>query len=291
MELNKRNSLNIVSEGKNSQKSEKNSCYVMPNHVEYSEVVFEDLILKCLEPSFVQIVESLDSQSDQKDLGQSIFVQCGLTVNSGYFQNLETKKTSFFNKLIEQSAIKTEKNFDVKNLLVLKGIQYIMRDYGHTMGQNWKQGLECLSNIDKLQLLLIRKDQRESGTFKELKNNGALLEKYVKSSEIEHIFGKTCYLEDQHLFMLISSLCEISDQELLSKRFQRTFSLQKIVEIAEYNIFRQQIPWIRIWELFCNHTIYIIHTQVWQYYISLQYLSTFELIIYYYYFLIFKPII
>jgi hypothetical protein len=52
-------------------------------------------------------------------------------------------------------------------------------------------------------------------------------------------------------------LCKVSKNELDYFFNPRIFSLHKLVEVAEFNIFRIQIEWAKIWSLISDHLVYV----------------------------------
>ena len=123
-----------------------------------------------------------------------------------------------------------------------------MTQYGSLLSGSWKDILEGVSNIDKLflikaggedQLVSTGSKYMESETIlASIVSNAEVLFKYVSISDIDRVFMKTSELDDNNLFSFITALCEISELEIKDRKLPRTFSMQKIIEVAQYNLFR-----------------------------------------------------
>ncbi|CAD8047195.1 unnamed protein product [Paramecium sonneborni] len=91
--------------------------------------------------------------------------------------------------------------------------------------QGWKSVLEVVSLIDELRLL----DQ----------------------DHIEKVFVFSKDLDNQSIEEFIIQLCQLSKQEIFQKN--RIYSLQKLVEVSDYNMDRVKVIWNRLWSIVSNH--------------------------------------
>ena len=66
---------------------------------------------------------------------------------------------------------------------------------------------------------------------------------------IDRIFSHSAQLNPDAIVQFVTHLCAVSREELASPTDPQVYSLQKIVEIAYYNMSRVRLVWARIWEV------------------------------------------
>ena len=79
-------------------------------------------------------------------------------------------------------------------------------------------------------------------------NSVSLLDK-VDIVAIDRIFSSSAQLCPEAVVHFVSNLCAVSREELASPTDPQVYSLQKLVEIAYYNMSRVRLVWARIWEV------------------------------------------
>uniref|UniRef100_A0A0G4G318 SEC7 domain-containing protein n=1 Tax=Chromera velia CCMP2878 TaxID=1169474 RepID=A0A0G4G318_9ALVE len=85
----------------------------------------------------------------------------------------------------------------------------------------------------------------ESRLLEEINSQSVLSS--IDPSQIDRLFNQSVRLDNQAIVTFVSSLCEVSKEEMASPTQPRIFSLQKIVEVADYNMNRLRLVWTRIW--------------------------------------------
>ena len=95
-----------------------------------------------------------------------------------------------------------------------------------------------------------------------------LLSKNIPDMICEEVFTKTDKFDEETIINFVSDLCLISKQELTEYHTPRVFSLHKLVEVADFNIFRIQVEWVKIWKLISDHLVDVInkpiHENIWR---------------------------
>jgi brefeldin A-inhibited guanine nucleotide-exchange protein len=76
---------------------------------------------------------------------------------------------------------------------------------------------------------------------------------HISQSNIDLIFSRSIHLDDQAIIEFISKLVDISRVELNDPENPRVFSLQKLVEVADFNMERVRFVWSRIWRHLGEH--------------------------------------
>ena len=66
---------------------------------------------------------------------------------------------------------------------------------------------------------------------------------------IDRIFSSSAQLSPEAIVHFVTNLCAVSREELASPTDPQVYSLQKLVEIAYYNMSRVRYVWARIWEV------------------------------------------
>ena len=74
---------------------------------------------------------------------------------------------------------------------------------------------------------------------------------------LDNIFSKTSTFNLDGITSFISALCLVSKNELDNFFNPRNYSLHKLVEVADFNIFRIQIEWSKIWKLISDHLVFV----------------------------------
>ncbi|CAK78789.1 unnamed protein product (macronuclear) [Paramecium tetraurelia] len=91
--------------------------------------------------------------------------------------------------------------------------------------QGWKCVLEAVSQMDEFRLL--------------------------DSDHTEKVFMCSKDLDNSSIEEFILQLCQLSKQEIIQKH--RIYSLQKLVEVSDYNMDRVKVIWNRLWSIVSQH--------------------------------------
>lgn len=89
--------------------------------------------------------------------------------------------------------------------------------------------------------------EQEMAAVDEL-NSQTMVDK-VDVVAIDRIFSHSAQLNADAIVEFVTHLCAVSREELSSPTDPQVYSLQKIVEIAYYNMSRVRLVWSRIWEV------------------------------------------
>jgi brefeldin A-inhibited guanine nucleotide-exchange protein len=82
--------------------------------------------------------------------------------------------------------------------------------------------------------------------------NAELISKEIESIAIDRLFTDSTNLNNNAIVDFVKCLCAVSQDEISSNN-PRMFCLQKLVEVAYYNMGRIRIVWARIWEVMGQH--------------------------------------
>ena len=186
---------------------------------------------------------------------------------------LETISEAFINTIINITNIMEGREIKKKNFECTKAIIEFAIQSGNYIRSSWYNILTIISKIDyyhtiggqfKNEAELFAKEIRRKSRSK---NPEREIEIEAKNTEIicnnisllvcDNVFSKTSSFDLEGITSFISALCLVSKNELDHFFNPRNYSLHKLVEVADFNIFRIQIEWSKIWKLISDHLIYV----------------------------------
>jgi len=83
--------------------------------------------------------------------------------------------------------------------------------------------------------------------------NSEILVQHIDLSKIDLIIQKSINLDAEAIIDFINMLCKVSREELMDADNPRKFSLQRIVEVADFNMDRIRFVWSKIWSALSEH--------------------------------------
>jgi brefeldin A-inhibited guanine nucleotide-exchange protein len=201
-----------------------------------------------------------------------LYAQCGL----------EVEKDAFIQSLISLTNLHNLSGVSQRNVEVVRTLIEIATSMGEVIGVSWEPLLFSLSTLDNLLQLSQHNgvvdhfDPNESGSSTEAARDwrfpvgGAsdeykrerarllyavsheraaweLLSPAIDHAAIERVYTSSASLSDAAIVVFVEALVEVSRVESHSPTNPRSFSLQKLVEVASHNMNRIRIVWSRIW--------------------------------------------
>lgn len=247
----------MLQKGKDLIKTQKESVYFSVNSWEYVRPVLEIVWSVCL-ASFSVLLEEND---DPKILALCLEgFNYGIKLTSIF--NMQTEREAWVLSLAKFTSLTSLKDMKEKNIQCVKLLLNIALNYGNHLKTSWIYVLECISRLDYLHVLGSggRKDAEIFGGKNHHMNNrfsdihefseqmkSENLMGHIDPADIDKIFNRSVFLDGESILDFISCLCKLSEEEL--KTNSRIFSLQKLVEVADYNMNRIRIIWTRIWNV------------------------------------------
>jgi len=77
----------------------------------------------------------------------------------------------------------------------------------------------------------------------------------IDAAQIDLLFNRSASLASGAIVHFVTQLARVSKEELAVPEQPRIFSLQKLVEVADYNMGRIRIVWSKIWRVLAQHFI------------------------------------
>ncbi|XP_046858111.1 brefeldin A-inhibited guanine nucleotide-exchange protein 1-like isoform X10 [Xenia sp. Carnegie-2017] len=202
-----------------------------------------------------------------------------------------------------------------KNIETIKTLLTIAQTDGNYIGKSWLEILKCISQLELAQLIGTGVKTRYLHTaFSGVTNSPTAFTANNKTSyditsgripvaadskkaagsqeaigetaaqsvvvAVDRVFTGSVKLDGDAIVDFVEGLRQVSEVELSNPTMIRMFSLQKIVEIAYYNMGRIRLQWSRIWAVLgdhfnkksewmtttCNHALYAIIDVFTQYF-------------------------
>ena len=189
---------------------------------------------------------------------------------------LNTAVEAYINAIIGITNIND--NREIRNAELIENLITFIRINGQYIRTGWTIILETISKIDyylNTDKEYIRDDLRHKPSMKNLEKEininfqkKDILSRHITDMIYDGIFSKTTTFDEEIIINFVTSLCSISKGELTEYYHRRVFSLVKLSEVADFNIFRIQVEWVKIWKLIGDHFVYvithIIEQNIWQ---------------------------
>jgi len=186
---------------------------------------------------------------------------------------LETSSEAFLNSIIRMTNIMEGKEIKQKNIDCTRFLLEFAIHNGNYANMCWFNILTIISNIDyyhtiggqyKNEAELFSKEIRRRSKIKnpdkeieiELKNTDFIC-RTISMIMCENVFSRTIHFSEEGITKFVSALCQVSKNELSQFFNPRNYSLHKLIEVADFNIFRIQIEWTKIWRLISEHIVYV----------------------------------
>ena len=162
-----------------------------------------------------------------------------------------------------------------KNIDTIKTLITVAYTDGNYLGHSWLEILQCISHLELLQLigtgikpryvssgnvpvvnvggLMSNPNTSQNNSIIDPKKLSSIQESMGETSSqsvvvaVDRIFTGSIRLDGDAIVDFVTGLAAVSMEELSNHAQPRMYSLQKIIEIAYYNMGRIRLQWSRIW--------------------------------------------
>ena len=262
----------------NKKLNNKNSPYIKLKENDFLEYLSQ-FISSIWEP-LIAMYSIVIEESDDSSLYNQGIAGISNCIKILGLLNLNTQKQTVISFLCAMTNLMHIKPLKKKNILCIKEILILSNsDYRYLKGA-WNYVLDIINKLYYYTLLnSMPKDEREEifnlkmkNYSKKAKNNIISYEqiieldkermkkisKEITQNDFEKIFSKTLSFDSNTLIEFINSMCEIAKREFQNNSQARIFFLQKIVEVAEINLFcRPKFNLINIWKIISEFLVEI----------------------------------
>ena len=177
--------------------------------------------------------------------------------------NLEKPQETYLNTILNMINLKPKENLNETMIeVIIKFMNYI-NDNCQYIITNWDKILELISILEYYLL------EPENDVIINMRNSSSLkysekdikffikkrneLSLNISDAVCESIFCKSELFKNDIIILFIQNLCLISQKELDQNFIPRLFSLNKIIEITHFNVFRSQFFLKEIWLIISNY--------------------------------------
>lgn len=191
-----------------------------------------------------------------------------MTINCTF--KLATERKAFISSLLAFTHLTSFREIYYKNVKSITTLITIACREGNSLEGSWYEILRCISWLEKLHLLSdsqstkdlsatnTRRDsisQRAAELKKVELHNAEIVAHNIDQVLVDRVFSRSGELEGRAVVDLVEALCHVSAEELQEQPRPRTYSLQKLVEVAEINIGRLRYVWSQMWQHLSKHFI------------------------------------
>ena len=258
-----------------------NTIKTIPTNYNYVTGVDNDNIRNLLEFSwsnFFSIYSQLLAEGND-DRNILIYIEnillmariCGIL-------KLNTATEAYINSIINMTNINDNREIGYKNLQAIQSLVNFIINSGQYIRTGWLVILQIISKIEyylNTDKESIRDDLRKKSNIKNLEKEISInfqkkdiISKNISDVVCDGIFSKTEKFDEESIINFVQSLCAVSKTELNEFYHRRDFSFKKLSEVADFNIYRIQVQWVKIWKLIGDHFVYVItHSKeqsIWQ---------------------------
>ncbi|KAJ3306504.1 Brefeldin A-inhibited guanine nucleotide-exchange protein 1 [Kappamyces sp. JEL0829] len=196
---------------------------------------------------------------------------------------LETERDAFVSSLAKLTSLSNFYDIRPKNIKAIGALIGVASSLGEYLETGWTEIMKSLSLLEKMQVIVRgeegkspRKSSIDDGRTpdlappKEPQHISKILQKYAEEVQsqnfliaIDRIFTNSVKLSAPAIISYFKSVCQVSLDEVglnaageLASNFNsspRMYLLQKIVEIAHYNMHRIRFEWTQIWRILQPH--------------------------------------
>lgn len=183
-------------------------------------------------------------------------IRCAIRIACIFHMTLErdayVQALARFTLLTANSPITEMK---AKNIDTIKTLIMVAHTDGNYLGSSWLDIVKCISQLELAQLIGtgVRPQYLSGPTHRDALDPSVKEHIGETSSQsvvvaVDRIFTGSIRLDGDAIVDFVKALCHVSLDELNGVQ-PRMFSLQKIVEIAYYNMGRIRLQWSRIWQV------------------------------------------
>ncbi|EED81268.1 predicted protein [Postia placenta Mad-698-R] len=174
---------------------------------------------------------------------------------------MELERNAFVTTLAKFTFLNNLGEMKTKNMDAIKTLLDVAVTEGNNLKGSWREVLTCVSQLEHMQLISSGVEIPDAGRKSRVRKPPT--EELANESRSTHItvaadmvFSLSHYLSGTAIVEFVRALCDVSWEEIQSSglsQHPRLFSLQKLVEIAYYNMNRIRLEWSNIWEILGEH--------------------------------------
>jgi len=245
----------MIEKGQRLIKQKQEGQYYKVNSPDFIKPLFTEIIWSPLLAVYSVLFEHSENA---KMIKLSLEGLCDAIILCG-LHKMDTELNAFVSTLSKFTNLTGVREIKDKNLLSIQAMLDLGINNGGMLRMAWRYVLDCMSKInyysnDYAPIMDItneseaarRKDAIERHISDTIKNN-------IDFNKVNYIYSKSSVFSLEEILDFITCLCQISEEELKNPTGPSTYSLQKIVEVAHFNVDRVKFVWTQIWNIMKEH--------------------------------------
>lgn len=216
----------------------------------YIDIRTEDIanLIQCSWSNYLGIFSQMITEFSNEQIIQKCINNILTVARISGILHLFTISETFINTIINYTSLNEMKDLQLKNIQSLRSLLSFVLANGRYIS-SWYLILSLLSKIDYY--------NSESLSQLVEKRIEETLSKHIPYQLIESIYSCTILFPSKQLNNFMLALCDVVKNEI-STQSNRTFSLHKIIEVANFNLFRQQNELENIWKIIYESFISLV---------------------------------
>ncbi|KAF9972974.1 Brefeldin A-inhibited guanine nucleotide-exchange protein 2 [Actinomortierella ambigua] len=191
--------------------------------------------------------------------------------------HMEVERDAFISSLAKLTGMNHVSEMQPKNVQAIRTLLKVANTMGEHLEGNWNLVLKTISAMEQLQLIpqggrvstegFNGVDYQHSGspsgpngnlppqaqqTSRRKASFSAMMSEFQSQDTIiaiDKIFVNSTSLSGGAIVHLFKSICAVSLEEVEARNAPRMYMLQRIIEIADYNMVRIRFEWTQIWKI------------------------------------------
>eukprot|EP01122_Echinamoeba_exundans_P013318 TRINITY_DN5797_c0_g2_i1.p1 TRINITY_DN5797_c0_g2~~TRINITY_DN5797_c0_g2_i1.p1 ORF type:complete len:1689 (+),score=265.24 TRINITY_DN5797_c0_g2_i1:643-5067(+) len=244
----------------------KDRQYAVPSFLSASNVHYAGLVVPCVSKSLLSAFSHiLEDSSDEKLISmvlEGIRLSIGVACIFDRQSDLSALLTMVSQMtLLDSSSSKEMKSKNIDCTRLILGLPLTDGDY---LGECWTFVVKVLSLVESLHTVndsipnqspggsQVRKPTPNNGVVSLESANAALITQAIPPSALDRIFTHSSTLDNIAVIAFVKAVCAVSADELAASN-PRSYLLQKLVEIAAFNMKRVRGVWNEVWSIMAAH--------------------------------------
>lgn len=272
-----------------SDKSEE--MFYIASHIEHVRPMFEVAWM-----SFMGGFSAPFQSTDDVAIIELCIEGLRLSIRIACLFDVELARVAFVSVLAKFSNLQSLSEMRMKNVQAGKTLLSVALSEGNSLRDSWKDVLRCISQLERLQLIAagveagaipdvtyvrISRESHDRPRTSSRNHNlshgkvsmlpevsSAIREREVVVG-LDKVFTQSSQLSGESIISFVEALTQVSWEEIESSgnsEHPRMFSLQKMVDVAYYNMDRIRVEWSKLWlilgesfnRMVCHDNIHVV---------------------------------
>jgi brefeldin A-inhibited guanine nucleotide-exchange protein len=246
---------------KKSAIDDKVSHFIFASHFAHVKPMFELIWMSVLTGLSTPLQECEDVETVMNCLAgvkNAIKITC--------IFEMELERNALLSTLSKFTLLSNIQEMREKNFEAIRTLLEIAYQEGGSLGTSWKDVVNCISQLEKLQLVGEGLEKQAESRKKDptarqgkpsfIEEAAAVASSQMMTLSVDKIFSASAKLSGTAIVNFVRALCEVSWDEIstsVDKEQPRMYCLQRLVEISYYNMKRIRVEWSNIWAILGLH--------------------------------------